>query len=95
MPTSNPDWSTLASENERLVDSRTTQVSPRPAPSTPKPAPAARLRWRRRATLAAARELAAVAAPESPTAGAPAHRASARSAFRQAGQSRGGLRRAP
>ena len=32
MSTTSPDWSILASENERLVDSRATQVPPRPAP---------------------------------------------------------------
>jgi hypothetical protein len=31
MPTSSPDWSTLASENERLVDSPARPVPPRPA----------------------------------------------------------------
>jgi hypothetical protein len=58
MPTSNPDWSSLASENERLMDSRASQLTPRPAPSTATPAPApalaARLRWRRRAAPPAA-----------------------------------------
>ena len=101
MPTSNPDWSILASENERLVDSRATQVPPGPAPSTPKPPPAPRSRWRRRPTLAAAPKLAAVAATETPAAGAPAHRASAHPASahpasaRLAGQSSGGLRQVP
>jgi hypothetical protein len=48
MSTSSPDWSILASENERLVDSRATQVPPRPAPpaavtgaEAPDPAPRA------------------------------------------------------
>jgi hypothetical protein len=59
MPTSDPDWSILASENERLVDSRATQVPPRPAPSAPVPAPAPRLLWRRRATPGAAAKSAA------------------------------------
>ena len=62
MPTSNPDWSILASENERLADGRAAQAPP----PIPKLSPAPRLRWRRRtapggagAALAAAETTAA------------------------------------
>ena len=48
MSTSSPDWSILASENERLVDSRATPAPPRPVPPAARPAPAPLLRWRRR-----------------------------------------------
>jgi hypothetical protein len=84
MPTSDPDWSILASENERLVDSRATQVPPRPAPSAPMPDPAPRLLWRRRATLGATAET--VATPEATTGRAAGRRASAGLVSRQAGQ---------
>jgi hypothetical protein len=68
MPTSSPDWSALASENERLVDSRASQVPPRPPPSAATPAPAPRLRWRRGAALGAAAETAAAHAVTGATA---------------------------
>ena len=86
MPTSDPDWSILASENERLMDSRATQVPPGTAPPAPMPAPAARLRWRRQAGPGAKAETADALAGDATTAtGAPGRRASPGLAFRQAG----------
>jgi hypothetical protein len=63
MPTSSPDWSTLASEYERLADSSAMQASPGPALAATAPAAAA---------LTAAAPAAAATATTAPTAGSPA-----------------------